>query len=339
MPHYFLPFKDQILRLDPTLKRVSLDQVLQAQFTQEMRTKDDQARREWEERRSRKHRKRGASIPPFSVKTRKRLERMGFLDSKTPPSRNIHLEDRTEIAKIERVMRLLPETDISTLIPTGGVFLESAGYNGYTGGGLWNDPHRISPLREKLASTSRDYLFGEGFLGSSNHVYVPGLPVRVASAPRETSTKSRPELLLFYRGRYVPAKYDLKQATFVPTKSQNYYTPAFLVLKSEPRQLSEYLKPRGEILSYFSQGTNDRKIPNRKVVENSCYAAFAELKAVLSHFQEELNNNDPSLFNRFLLYKAFERTIVGNHGLFIVGQMQGDSQNIHLPYVAVAKRA
>ncbi len=46
-------------------------------------------------------------------------------------------------------------------------------------------------------------------------------------------------------------------------------------------------------------------------------------------------HNNPALFTRFLLYKAFEQTAKGS---YIVGQPTGDSYTVHFPYVKVGLR-
>ncbi len=79
------------------------------------------------------------------------------------------------------------------------------------------------------------------------------------------------------------------------------------------------------------------KEPSEKAIDYYCFATRDEVKSVLQNELRKISNPLEN-FNRFLLYKSFQQNIAKNGEHYLVGQMTGDSQAIHMPYVRVGLR-
>ncbi|MBI5392849.1 hypothetical protein HZA96_03175 [Candidatus Woesearchaeota archaeon] len=102
------------------------------------------------------------------------------------------------------------------------------------------------------------------------------------------------------------------------------------------------------LVNYYSSDVSFRwniarkflhKEPSEEAIAEYCFATKNEVREVLQNTLARIPRNlQLRHFNRFLLYKAFERTVVDNSGHYIVGQITGDSQKIHMPYIKIDLR-
>ena len=249
------------------------------------------------------------------------------------------------------------ERELSEFHPAGELRLLTAGHS------------EEGEFRLRIDVTKKPFnlehsLLGACCIGSSNYLWQTVLPIAEKEKGRKKRKTELPQLLM-YKGEegYREAVYDVKTGKFTPT-NDTIYSPRDLTLLDRPCIQASYYRPdrvreevriHRNVLEYAQGKLNERREEThgrsafacmledsgrtRSEIEAAIPTLFymsadqvREVGKTLS--QKELDRLDfTEYLNRFLLYNAFMQT--NPKGSFIVGQIRGDSDVMHLPYVQV----
>ena len=96
------------------------------------------------------------------------------------------------------------------------------------------------------------------------------------------------------------------------------------------RQLLHHFSTRGKLLRATTEGCGEYGWITKEQIDSFSYATYQEIGEAVKILSGDIDEFTGKL-NRFLLYKAFKQ----KEGSFIVGNIEGDSVIMHLPYVKV----
>ncbi|MBT4823948.1 hypothetical protein HN695_05535 [Candidatus Woesearchaeota archaeon] len=281
---------------------------------------------------------------------------------------NPELVGETDLGDAAEVRTRIRKSDYFSLedvVPVGDPSFLNAGHNGYT----WKNARgkkiadRSYKIEDKLDSRFT-HIMSEAFVGSGSNIFIPTLKTRDVRNPGAELPQELPKFMIFQDGMYVAAGYDTRTNSFIPIEEGQKVEPNALVLQDKAQQRSEYVKsydhlsnPRpfaGEpfashvflhfslkrkVLGKISRAYRQTLLSNEQVNKFS-YATHTELKeavGIIKKVSDQYGVAHIQALNKFLLYKSFERKDA-KQGSYIVGQMIGDSQTIHLPYAQVGVR-
>lgn len=255
-----------------------------------------------------------------------------------------HMRELRGVLERARTFDSVPLED---LMPRGDPFFKNTGYYGADGRGL-------GVVDVNMPDKRRSYLMSESFVGSCSNSYTPLLNVtrRRDIANVTDFPESLPRFMISCEEGYVAAEYDLETGSFKAVGQQKI-DPNPMILVSRLMHVDKYVKETevGDLLQHLHVYiSSDRKLRlKRGEAEKSPAKAFFRQRlrkavyATLSEVEDAIDRinaldhtiNHRLLLNSFLLYKAFENA-ANKKGSYIVGKIEGDSQTMALPYVAVA---
>lgn len=246
---------------------------------------------------------------------------------------------------------------LGSFVPTGNAIVQSAGHNGYT--------HKGERGRLGFQFNTRDsLLLSPGFLGSSSHVQVPMVSVteREELDTEEFHVGNLPSFLMYNSGNnlFHEVGYDIASGQFTVLMETEGITPSDIEMLSGVQAHSKYLRQNGVYGGNMYGAVHDLKSEFGFSVLNTLFERFfsgmvgfsrevspskslqrlqehsfsrvedlADLAEGVKHMSVDAAM---PLINRFFLYKSFERSFSGSA---IVGEITGDSQTMHLPYLPV----
>ncbi len=255
-----------------------------------------------------------------------------------------HMRELRGVLKRARTFDSVPLED---LMPRGDPFFKTTGYYGAEGKGL-------GIIDVDMPDKRRSYLMSESFVGSCSNSYTPLMNVirRRDIATVTHSPESLPKFMISCEEGYVAAEYDLETGSFNAVGQQKI-DPNPMILVSRLMHIDKYVKEEevGDLLQHLhvyissnrklrlKRGEAQRSSSKaffRQRLSKAVYATLSEVEDAVDRINcldRSIHHGD--LLNRFLLYKAFEHA-VNKNGSYIVGKIEGDTQTMALPYVAVA---
>ncbi len=189
----------------------------------------------------------------------------------------------------EKVLREVAKgesKDLADFVLAGAPFLVDTGHNHYTLKGVRGE-YSLN-LGEREVDSS-GLLFSSGFVGSSNHVYLPTFPVKESKGV--ISKGYVPKMMKYVSQGLVEVKYDFSSNSFAPVTDGIIISPESVVLKGIPAQIDYYLrdeeicdvemflKSKGKSIQNFDfsdEDDDDPLPPFREVITEILRESFGE---------------------------------------------------------------